>query len=498
MLAMQLDDATARDATHAAQLQSLLANYEIEISRTKGDRDRLAALLQNTSQELRYKEEAIISSESRLRDLEGVLASTQGNLDQWQSMYQEIQMRFAEMQAQFETSRNAALQMTEMLRMKDVQMAAETQRFHDILRQRESELGYANDLLRAKDEEIIALRSETMAMRMQPQGVVMAAPEMVVPAEAYVTETYSPPIIAAPAVVAPTVVADATYTTVSTAPYLADSYMAESYIAAAPPIITPSYATECVYAEQFPMMTETTIVGPVNPPPITTTTTTYTLDPMFNQTLIGTIPMGSAFPSLPLEQQHRAGRLKVLVTEGTDFGRKHKNPYVLLTVGSHTTHTHATKRDRHRHVSWNEMAEFDVADASTEILRVSIAEKHRIRHDQKFAASRPIPLAQLAYNTPRSFTADTGLGRVNLQLELLPPHGSNGLMNGMGGSGAAMGNTFNNMNMANNDFNNFNNFNNAGFNPLNRMNNGLSSSKNSGSMGYSPIHPERSRDLTKI
>jgi len=164
----------------------------------------------------------------------------------------------------------------------------------------------------------------------------------------------------------------------------------------------------------MPMSTTTTYTtiesGMPMPMPMTSYTTT-------SQSLIGTVPAQ--------QNQHRAGRLKVLVTEGTDFARKHRHPYVLLTVGSHTTHTHATKRDRQRHVAWNEMAEFDVADASTEILRVSIAEKHRIRHDEKFAASRPIPLNQLPYNTPRSFTADTGLGRVNLQLELLPPPGMN-------------------------------------------------------------------------
>jgi len=236
-------------------------------------------------------------------------------------------------------------------------------------------------------------------------------------------EAYSPQAVAAaPMGMAAPVYADAPYASVAPAPYVTESYMAESY--GVPPMATPAYTTtEYIYQDQ-PMMgysDMTTIVGPVNPPPITTTTTTYTIDPLYNQsTMVGGMPMG-----MTNQQKHRPGRLKVVVTEGTDFGKKHKHPYVLLTVGSQTTHTHATKTDRQRHVSWNEMAEFDIQDASTEILRVSIAEKHRFRHDEKFAASRPIPLNQLPYNAPRSFTADTGLGRVNLQLELLPPPGMN-------------------------------------------------------------------------
>jgi hypothetical protein len=168
------------------------------------------------------------------------------------------------------------------------------------------------------------------------------------------------------------------------------------------------------------MAVESPMVASMLPPP-TVTTTTYTTvgEPMFSMPMM---PMTNS-NTFSTEPKCRAGRLKVLVTEGTDFGKKHKHPYVMLTVGSHTTHTHANKRDRQRHVSWNEMAEFEIVDAKTEILRMSIAEKHRFRHDEKFAASRPIPLDQLPYNTPRSFTADTGLGRVNLQLELLPPPG---------------------------------------------------------------------------
>jgi hypothetical protein len=173
------------------------------------------------------------------------------------------------------------------------------------------------------------------------------------------------------------------------------------------------------------MVVESPMVTSMLPPPVTTTTTYTTIGepmPMYSQSpmIMPTLAMSSTYPAEP---KHRPGRLKVLVTEGTDFGKKHKHPYVMLTVGAHTTHTHANKRDRQRHVAWNEMAEFDIVDAKTEILRMSIAEKHRFRHDEKFAASRPIPLDQLPYNTPRSFTADTGLGRVNLQLELLPPAG---------------------------------------------------------------------------
>jgi hypothetical protein len=208
----------------------------------------------------------------------------------------------------------------------------------------------------------------------------------------------------------PTEVMGTVFTDTYTPPIISES----SYAVPAASYVTESYISPSMFVEQ-PMIIDSA------PFPVTTTTTYTTIgEPIFTQPMLGTLPISTA-SAIPLEQQHRAGRLKVLVTEGTDFGRKHKRPYVLLTVGSHTTHTHATKRDKQRHVSWNEMAEFDVQDASTEILRVSIAEKHRIRHDEKFAASRPIPLAQLPYNTPRSFTADTGLGRVNLQLELLPP-----------------------------------------------------------------------------
>jgi len=340
--------------------------------------------------------------------VEHILANTQGNLTQWQSMYQEIQTRFADMQVQFESSRVAASQLNELLAQKDAQMAAESARYNDIIRQRESELGYATSLLRAKEEEITALRSETLQLRMTPPTIIertlVAPPPMTevitMPTEMMGTvysETYTPPIIS-----------EASYAMPAQTSY-----------------ITESYVTPAVFAEQ-PMIIDS---GSFLPPVTTTTTYTTIGEPMYAQQWdMGTIPQ-SGQSLLPLDQQHRAGRLKVLVTEGTDFGRKHKRPYVLLTVGSHTTHTHATKRDKQRHVSWNEMAEFDVQDASSEILRVSIAEKHRIRHDEKFAASRPIPLAQLPYNTPRSFTADTGLGRVNLQLELLPPTSSNSSSN---------------------------------------------------------------------
>jgi hypothetical protein len=460
MLQMQLGEATARDAVHAAQLQNLLGNYEIEIARTKSDRDRLAALLHNTSEELRFKEETIISSETRLRDVEGILAHTQGNLAQWQSLYQEIQMRFADMQTQFESSRAAALQLTEIVRQKDMEMAAESARFNDLLRQKDAELGYANTLLRAKDEEITALRTQTIFTDTYTPPIVaptIVADQFIAPATvvAETYETYTPRMEAYEtySTVAPTVVAaPAMYESmISVAPPVS-SYVTESYVAPPPPMVT----TTSTAMPQYSTVETFTYAPPVIPPPTVITETTYT-------------PSILAPPApMMMNDTVRPGRLKVLVTEGTDFSRKHRRPYVLLTVGSHTTHTHATKRDKQRHSSWNEMAEFDVQDATTEILRVSIAEKHRIRHDEKFAASRPIPLAQLPYNTPRSFTADTGLGRVNLQLELLPPPGLNNnfFTNGMGPIGGMGG---------------------SNINPLTRS--------NSGSMGYTPTHNHRNTTL---
>jgi hypothetical protein len=306
-----------------------------------------------------------------------------------------------------------------------LEMASEHQRYGELIRQRDCELGYANNLLRVKDEEITALRSETMQLRMQPPVVMAGASE-------YFTTSAAPMEY----VMAPT-------TSYSTTEYVTTDYSPMEYVVApSSPVISPVIATPPPYASMMETVIAPSYVAPtVYAAPAfdtmysaSTMPSTFMSTPMvetFYSTVstVPTIPMATAMATTTSTgmgpNQHRSGRLKVLVTEGTDFARKHKHPYVLLTVGSHTTHTHATKRDRQRHVSWNEMAEFEVQDANSEILRVSIAEKHRLRHDEKFAASRPIPLAQLPYNIPRSFTADTGLGRVNLQLEFLPPAGQN-------------------------------------------------------------------------
>jgi chromosome segregation ATPase len=196
----RLEEMSVRDSSEAMQLRSLLANYEQQIARSTADKDRLAALLSQTSSELQNRESMIASSEIRLHELQDALAETSTNLGQWQTMYESIRTNLQGMEAAFESQRASATQLQEMLMQKDMQLQSDHMRFNEMLLQRDAELNHAETLLRSKDDEIMSLRSESMQLRMQPpmyvENTVIAPPAPVY--SSYYETTSTVPTVAPP------------------------------------------------------------------------------------------------------------------------------------------------------------------------------------------------------------------------------------------------------------------------------------------------------------